>query len=823
LNPLNAVPSTLTSHDQWVAWRLVERNGKKTKVPIDPHTGCAAATNNPATWGTFEEACLRAKADQLSGVGFVFTADDPFTGIDLDKCLSENGDLEPWAQQIVTRMDSYTEVSPSGRGLHIILRATLPEGGRRKGHLEMYDRGRFFCVTGDHWSNTLLAIGDRQAELEALHAEVFGHVDIAAQNGCQHKKGGVRLSDTELIQRASSAKNGARFKQLWRGDWQGAGYTSQSEADLALCNRLAFWTASDEVWIDSLFRRSGLYRSKWDEAHFHGGRTYGQETIVKSCASAGAHYGDSFSHTHSANLLEAGAESSKEVLSEDRPTINAGIQDLSIITKQSWDAIKKANQPPYLFRFGGLPSRLEPNEDETAMLRDLTIDRLRHELARAVRWVHHKQDKSSKEWVTHDAKPPTDVVRDMLACPEIPLPRLRRIVQTPVFSHSGALLSSPGYHDLDQVYYLDRPRLAIPALSSEPTAEQVNEAKRLLLEDLLGDFPFVSAGSKAHALACLLLPFVRDLIAGPTPLHMIEKPTPRTGGTLLATALVLPAVGGEITHVTERREDDEWGKLITTLLLRSPIAICIDNLRRRLESSRLASAITGRVWTDRILGHSEKITVPIRTVWLATGNNPALSDEMLGRTVFIRLDAHLDRPQDRTEFRHSLPGWAFQHRAELVWAALILCQAWIAAGRPKGEASKGGFEEWSAVLGGILHCVEVPGFLTEPDSEFADPEAEAWKVFLGTWWDQHQDRPVGIAELFNIIEPDRKDPIDLGIGEGSLRSQKICLGKKLIERRDRQFSVAPTYRLLLKAAGYRHRAQLWTLKRIAHEEPGVNV
>lgn len=289
---------------------------------------------------------------------------------------------------------------------------------------------------------------------------------------------------------------------------------------------------------------------------------------------------------------------------------------------------------------------------------------------------------------------------------------------------------------------------------------------------------------------------------------------------MLAATLVLPAVGGEITHVTEMREDDEWGKLITTLLLGSPIAVCIDNIRRRLESSKLASAITGRLWTDRILGHSEKIAVPVRTVWLATGNNPTLSDEMLGRTVFIRLDAHLDRPQDRGGFRHSLPGWAFQHRAELIWAALTLCQAWIAAGQPKGEPRKGGFEEWSAILGGILQCIEVSGFLTEPESQLADPETEAWNAFVGSWWDRYRDTPLGVSDLFKVIEPDHKDPIELGLEEGSHRSQKICLGKKLIERRDRQFSVDPTYRLQLKAAGYRQRAQLWRLQMIPREQPG---
>ena len=120
-------------------------------------------------------------------------------------------------------------------------------------------------------------------------------------------------------------------------------------------------------------------------------------------------------------------------------------------------------------------------------------------------------------------------------------------------------------------------------------------------------------------------------------------------------------------------------------------------------------------------------------------------------------------------------------------------------------------------MGGILHFAGVDGFLTEPESQFADPEAEAWKDFFGIWWDEYKDKPVGISDLFKIVEPDHKDPIDLGLGEGNHRSQKSCLGKKLIERRDRQFSVDPTYRLQLKASGKKRRAQLWKLEMIPLE------
>jgi len=366
----------------------------------------------------------------------------------------------------------------------------------------------------------------------------------------------------------------------------------------------------------------------------------------------------------------------------------------------------------------------------------------------------------------------------------------------------------------------------VPPVPSMPLPTHVRDAKHLLLEEFLGDFPFINDSSRAQGLACLLLPFVRDLIDGPSPLHMIEKPTSRTGGTLLATMLALPAVGPAVTHVTEAHDADEWRKVITAVLVRSPLVVCLDNVRRRLEAASLASALTATVWTDRILGHSETVQIPVRTVWIATGNNPTMSDEIAGRTVFIRLDAKLDRPQDRADFRHPLPGWALEHRGELVHAALILCQSWISAGRPPGRSVKGGFGEWSAVLGGIVEHIGVSGFLLEPESEFADPETQAWVEFVRLWWDRYKDAPAGVADLFQLINPtDMNDHIDLGLGDGTPQSQKSSLGKRLIERRDRQFSADPDYRLQLVVSNKpsRARARLWQLKLIQREVPTVSV
>lgn len=136
--------------EQWVCWRseVRGRDGKKTKVPYSPRSGLHARSDDPDTWATLAEAEAAAHKDDYHGTGFVFTARDPFCGVDIDSCVDpETAQTEAWAEEIVEELDSYTEFSPSGTGLHVLVRAKLPPGGNRKGRVEIYDRGRFFTVT----------------------------------------------------------------------------------------------------------------------------------------------------------------------------------------------------------------------------------------------------------------------------------------------------------------------------------------------------------------------------------------------------------------------------------------------------------------------------------------------------------------------------------------------------------------------------------------------------------------------------------------------------------------------------------------------------
>jgi len=276
-------PTEMVQLPQWVPYRMKWNAGagKFDKIPMNPNTGYNAKSNRPDTWGSFDLAVKRALNRKLGGVGFVFCRDDAYVGIDLDKCIDESGEVQPWAQAIINALDSYTELSPSGKGYHIIGRGKLPPRGRRNGQVEMYDRGRFFTVTGLVSGSGVLR--DIQEELDKLHRELFKKSrSTSGRSTGRRKVAGTPLTDAEVIDKASKAANGAKFKALWRGEWEGA-YPSMSEADQALCHILGWWTNYDPTRINALFRQSSLFRpEKWDAAHYADGRTYGQVTIEKA-------------------------------------------------------------------------------------------------------------------------------------------------------------------------------------------------------------------------------------------------------------------------------------------------------------------------------------------------------------------------------------------------------------------------------------------------------------------------------------------------------------------------------------------------------------
>jgi len=282
---LQNIPVELTEKNQFVLWRSEVREGKPTKVPYQVN-GQRAKSNNQITWASFPEASKALNNGRsFDGIGFMLTSDDHFTGIDLDKCRDlETETIEPWALNIIDEINSYTEISPSGTGIRIFVKdAKLPEHGRKNGKIEIYDSGRYLTLTGHQVEGTPATIEGRQDEVLQLHKRVFDRKpqETPGEQGTPQPSGDY--TDGELLSRMFQARSGDKIQDLFNGNF--SGYPSQSEADLALCMHLAFWTYKNPVTMDRIFRQSGLFRKKWDKIHYSSGKTYGEETIRRACES----------------------------------------------------------------------------------------------------------------------------------------------------------------------------------------------------------------------------------------------------------------------------------------------------------------------------------------------------------------------------------------------------------------------------------------------------------------------------------------------------------------------------------------------------------
>ena len=276
----------LGAERQWVVHR-----GKVPFSPFEPYA--PARANDPETWGTLQEAQMALQMGNFDGLGFEFGNFHAETlrvsGIDLDHVVREDGTLEPFAAEIVKLMKSYTEYSPSGRGLHILCKTAVKDIGRKKGintlsGIEMYNHGRYFTVTGkiygeardvEERSEEFLEVyeryfGEKSGELESVLSESSSMREkfkgSKVGRGADSEKTMLVLTDRELLEKMFKSRRGLEIEKLYRGDW--SGYRSQSEADLALVSHLMFWTQRDEARVDNLFRQSGLMRSKWDREDY---------------------------------------------------------------------------------------------------------------------------------------------------------------------------------------------------------------------------------------------------------------------------------------------------------------------------------------------------------------------------------------------------------------------------------------------------------------------------------------------------------------------------------------------------------------------------
>lgn len=362
--------------------------------------------------------------------------------------------------------------------------------------------------------------------------------------------------------------------------------------------------------------------------------------------------------------------------------------------------------------------------------------------------------------------PPPLVVDALLSQTDrIDLPILDQIVTTPVFAPDGTLIIEPGYSQRGQLWYEPVDGLQMPPVSWNPTRQEIDFAKMMLYDcacyakgecnAMLGEFPYSGPKDLAHIVSLLLQPFARELISGPTPLYLVEAPSPGSGKSLSVDVIQMVVLGYVPAVSSLPEEEREVKKVITANLLEGPQFIYFDNVRRVIDSNSLSSALTSENYKDRVLGISKNTqSLPNKATWVMTANNPSLSEEMARRCIPIRIASPVERPWERDGFSiKDLRNWTMQNRGLLIWSALTIIQAWIVMGKPLGQRVLGSFESWSKVMGGIVENVlGLDGFLTGLHEFYrkADVESETSFAFLLTWWNVYKNTEVATGALWQL-------------------------------------------------------------------------
>jgi hypothetical protein len=487
--------------------------------------------------------------------------------------------------------------------------------------------------------------------------------------------------------------------------------------------------------------------------------------------------------------------------------VNGDFNDQINATKKG---IKKYNNPPKVFLVEEDIVYVDHKGDGKGLYREkLDKDRFKGYLQKCINF--YQQTDSGR--IVRSV--PLDLATHMYTLPraELPIPHLKAIRKHPILSVDGELNSKHGFDKYTGIY-LDTQGHAFFKVPDEPTEEDLDEAYDLLFayDGLFGDFPFkddgddesddpdriVGESTKAHVLALLLLPMIREVIDGPTPAFVINKPMPGAGSGLFANVFNL-VLNNEVcpTFAPPSHTDNgaEFQKTLIGKMDDDPDSPMFFDNCTRIDDKVLASAITSGRWVGRELGSNNIARFDVHHVWLFSGNNISPSPEMSRRMIPINIMPNMARPELRTNFYHSdLVGWTRKHRADLIWALSVFIKNWVAKGMPEGSGRLGSFEAWSRVTSGILEAAGVGGFLGNLASWYVLSGGAAHddsEVMAGLMKDAGLGKQFKPGELFDMIYDEGSNTMDVPVpitGRGA-HGLRISFGRYLGKMKNNIFEI----------------------------------
>lgn len=568
-----------------------------------------------------------------------------------------------------------------------------------------------------------------------------------------------------------------RLQRLWRSEGKDRGDTSGSGYDLSFACALVNMGIRN---VDELDTAVSLRPRVGDS------KPAGARSVKRTVERALVVVPEQPVPTHLAEVppIEEAPHGESEPEVDPRGRIIVNKERLSVTTK-IWGAVLAANTPPKVYQRGGEVVTVRFAPDAVSEIRPFGVADITGLAMRSARFVSEKVNNAG-EMVYGHADPPKLLMADMLAYPDPGLPVLDALVRCPVLDKRGRTVSASGYDRASGLYYDPPEGFAVPYVPTDP--EAVDLARRFILDDWLGEFPFATETDKAHALALFILPFVRRMIDGPTPLHLIEASERGTGKSLLAEVLCAPSLGRFPAGAPLSPNEEEVRKKLTASLVARPQVVFFDNLDGRVDSPALCIALTSPTWEDRILGVSQNVAPKVDCAWLATANNAELSTDLARRSIRCRLDRRTERPWEYRA-RRALRPWTIEHRAELAAAALCLCSSWVEAGMKPGGETLGSFEAWAAVVGGVLEHAGQTGFLSNVREmyDLADPLQLEWRQLVVEWWHAHGEVAVTATQLAALSDEHALLSSVLAMAV-TARAKATRIGRGLQRQRGRIFS-----------------------------------
>jgi hypothetical protein len=722
LSRLPAALAPLTLEKRWVVWPWELRSSKNgqpkwTKPPRqagDPKRD--ARSNDPATWGSYEDAVAAVAAGNADGIGYMLKGST--TGaIDLDHCVErDSAKLDLWAERLHEESGgAYHEITVSGGGLRIIGTVAGPEVHRRftfdrntGAGIEIYRNATRYITISGLQLGSCAALPPLDDFIDKLLARYSGQGDGLDFNNAGRQNDKV---DYDAV-----IRNGAREGE-------------RSELFAATVWHLAGQGFSVEQITDELAKHPNGIGAKYaDRLHAEVARCHAKWRARKRAAATGG---------------EAAANA-------PWPQIFVHTGELPHVVNQAEDALLALGRE--IYQRGGLMVRpvlcpvkaADDRDSEAWRLIQVTRPHLVETLTRAAQFL--RWDARAKKYVPTDA--PEKIAETYLARQgSWKLPVLAGIVNTPFLRADGSLCDQPGYDAASGLLFKPDGE-TFPQIPANPGKSEAAEALKLLEQQQIESFPFVAAADRAVALSAMLTILDRRSMAT-APLHAFTAPVAGSGKSLLVDMVAVLATGRLMPVIAQGRDEAELEKRLGAALLAGDVAISIDNCEHVLQSALLCQALTQQQLNIRILGLSRNVETPVNAALFCTGNNLVIAGDLTRRVVLCSLDAGCERPELRT-FEIDPVKTMQRKRGILIAAALTVLRAWQLA-RPTEKLSLapfGSFADWSRrVREALVWLDHADPCDTISKIRSNDPRQEALTAVLAQWC-----KNLGTQQSFTVQE-----------------------------------------------------------------------